>query len=293
MSSPPNNPLLANRNRKSDSIIPLVEQYFKHVSERFRSKVVSWASQDIPTRVAAVESTNISELLTNQEFRDSVIYSVINIRGVPVEGCVMMQYPLFAKLLEVSTGGEGNSDFSSPVRTLTTFEEHFAIRTYEHIKEQMKKSWNFGRTRKSIEIHLSPPSLNQPNFGPKAKTMEVITATIDIGPLTSPYGLLSIALPSQLFERALGTTLKPEVENNDNPSFEQVMDVKVDLVAELQRITMSVGELRSLQEGSFIPLHAQMDVCLRVNGKKRFVGVFGEASGLRSVQIKEISVHDD
>ena len=291
MSSPPNNPLLASRNKKSDSIIPLVEQYFKHVSERFRSKIVSWASQDIPTRVAAVESTNISELMTNQEFRDSVIYAVINIRGVPVEGCVMMQYPMFAKLLEVSTGGSGNSDFSSPVRTLTTFEEQFASRTFEHLRLQMKQSWGFGR--KSIDIHLSSPSLNQPNFGPKAKSMEVITATIDIGPLTAPYGLLSIALPSQLFERALGTTLKPEVEEEANPSFEQVMDVKVDLVAELQRIKMSVSELRSLHEGSFIPLLSQMDVCLRVNGKKRFMGIFGEAGGVRSVQIKKISLYDD
>jgi len=291
MSSPQKNPLLANRNKKSDSIIPLVEQYFKHVSERFRSKIVSWASQDIPTRVAAVESTNISELLTNQEFRDSVIYSVVTIRGVPVEGCVMMQYPLFGKLLEVSTGGGGNTDFSSPVRTLTTFEEQFAARTYHYLKEQMKQSWNFGR--KTIDVHFSPPSLNQPNFGPKAKTMEVITATIDVGPLTSPYGLLSIALPSQLFERALGTTLKPEVEINDNPSFEQVMDVKVDLVAELQRIKMTVSGLRSLHHGSFIPLHSQMEVCLRVNGKEKFVGIFGEANGLRSVQIKKISIYED
>ena len=53
----------------------------------------------------------MSDLLSNQEFRDSVIYSVVRIRGVPVEGCVMMQYPLFAKLLEVSIGGEGGTDF--------------------------------------------------------------------------------------------------------------------------------------------------------------------------------------
>ena len=56
---------------------------------------------DIPTRIAAVEATNMSDLLANQEFRDSVFIQYC-VRGVPVEGCVMMQYPLFAKLLEVS-----------------------------------------------------------------------------------------------------------------------------------------------------------------------------------------------
>ena len=33
----------------------------------------------------------------------------------------MMQYPLFAKLLEVSIGG--GTDFSAPVRNLTDFEK--------------------------------------------------------------------------------------------------------------------------------------------------------------------------
>ena len=102
-----NNPLLASRNRKNDTIIPLVEQFFKQVSERFRTKIVSWSSQDIPTRIAAVEASSMHELFNNQEFKDSVIYSAISIRGVPVEGCLMIQFPLFARLLEVSMGGEG------------------------------------------------------------------------------------------------------------------------------------------------------------------------------------------
>ena len=50
------NPLLANRSRRNETIIPLVEQFFKQLSEQFRAKVVSWSSQDIPTRIAAVES---------------------------------------------------------------------------------------------------------------------------------------------------------------------------------------------------------------------------------------------
>ena len=80
------NPLLANRSRRNETIIPLVEQFFKQLSEQFRAKVVSWSSQDIPTRIAAVEATNMSDLLSNQEFRDSVIYSVVRIRGFLLKG---------------------------------------------------------------------------------------------------------------------------------------------------------------------------------------------------------------
>jgi flagellar motor switch protein FliM len=279
------NPLLANRSRRNETIIPLVEQFFKQLSEQFRAKVVSWASQDIPTRIAAVEATNMSDLLANQEFRDSVIYSVVRVRGVPVEGCVMMQYPLFAKLLEVSIGGEGGSDFSAPVRNLTVFEESFAQRTFEHLRVQMQQSWSFGR--KGIEIQIGEPSLNPPAFGLKAKSMEVIAATVDIGPITSPYGLMSLALPSQLFERALGSSLAP-LPDDSEPSFDNLLDVQVDLVAELERIPMSVSELRSIDVGSVLDVTRVDEVNVRINGKEAFKGTFGSSGDVRAVQITEV-----
>ena len=280
------NPLLASRNRKNESIIPLVEMFFKQLSEQFRSKIVSWAGQDIPTRIAAVEVTNMHDLLNNQEFKDAVLYAVIKVKGLPLDGCVMMQFPLFAKLLEVSIGGEGSTEFSSAVRTLTEFESQFAVRTFEHLCKQIQKSWGFGR--KGVELQITAPTLNQPAFGPKSKTMEVISATMDIGPITSPYGLMSIALPSQLFERALGTSLATGVEEQTT-NFDHVLDVKVDLVAELERITLSVKQLRELQVGVILPLRQQKEITLRVNGQKRFMGVFGSTGDTRSIQISDVS----
>lgn len=279
------NPLLANRSRRNETIIPLVEQFFKQLSEQFRAKVVSWSSQDIPTRIAAVEATNMSDLLSNQEFRDSVIYAVVRIRGVPVEGCVMMQYPLFAKLLEVSIGGEGGTDFSAPVRNLTDFEESFAQRTFAHLKTQMEKSWNFGR--KALEIQVARPTLNPPAFGLKAKSMEVIAATVDIGPITSPYGLMSLALPSQVFERALGSSLAP-LSDDTEPSFDGVLDVKVDFVAELDRLKMTVQELRGLTVGSVLNIKRVDEVNVRVNGQQAFTGSFGSNGDLRAVRIMDV-----
>ena len=279
------NPLLANRSRRNETIIPLVEQFFKQLSEQFRAKVVSWSSQDIPTRIAAVEATNMSDLLSNQEFRDSVIYAVVRIRGVPVEGCVMMQYPLFAKLLEVSIGGEGGTDFSAPVRNLTDFEESFAHRTFSHLKTQMEKSWNFGR--KALEIQVARPTLNPPAFGLKAKSMEVIAATVDIGPITSPYGLMSLALPSQVFERALGSSLAP-LSDDTEPSFDTVLDVRVDFVAELDRLKMSVHELRALTVGSVLNIKRVDEVNVRVNGKAAFTGSFGSNGDVRAVRITDV-----
>ena len=51
----------------------------------------------------------------------------------------MIQFPLFARLLEVSMGGEGGSDFSAPIRSLTLVEDNFAARLVKLIKEQLEE----------------------------------------------------------------------------------------------------------------------------------------------------------
>jgi flagellar motor switch protein FliM len=149
----------------------------------------------------------------------------------------------------------------------------------------MQQSWSFGR--KGIEIQIAEPSLNPPAFGLKAKSMEVIAATVDIGPITSPYGLMSLALPSQLFERALGSSLAP-LPDDSEPSFDNLLDVQVDLVAELERIPMSVSELRSIDVGSVLDVTRVDEVNVRINGKEAFKGTFGSSGDVRAVQITEV-----
>jgi flagellar motor switch protein FliM len=117
--------------------------------------------------------------------------------------------------------------------------------------------------------------------------MEVIAATVDIGPITSPYGLMSLALPSQVFERALGSSLAPLADDSE-PSFDSVLDVKVDFVAELDRLKMTVQELRGLTVGSVLNVKRVDEVNVRVNGKAAFKGSFGSNGDLRAVRITDV-----
>jgi flagellar motor switch protein FliM len=293
------NSILTQRNRKSDSILPFVERYFLAVADRFRSRHVNRSANDIPIRVAAVDATNIASMLANPEFRDSVVYCTIRIRGVPIEGCIMIQYSLLCRLLEVVLGGEGDfSEIQPQVRALSAYEQTYAVRVCQELSEDMIDAWPGSR---ELQITLNPPSITSPNWGPRAKTMEVLTATVDVGPLSAPFGLMSIALPVQIFERVFGMSARTKSKEEDDPlTLESVMNVRVSLVAELARVYLSLNDIKQMKEGMEIPLRSNMEVRMRVNGRLRFLGEFGERrfsddqkSGMRSIRIIEPVLDDE
>jgi flagellar motor switch protein FliM len=278
--------IAANKNRKSENILPYVERYFLQVSERFRSRHVNRSANDIPVRVAAVDATVMQTALQNPEFRNSVVYSVIKIRGLPTDGCIMLQYGLLYRLYEVSLGGQADSVEVQPqVRALPNSTEKYAARVIEDLCEDMVSMWPGVR---GVQLSSGEPSINQPNWGPQAKSMDVFTGTIDVGPLAGPYGLMSVALPVPLFERALGIRASkspPPTADADLLEASYVNGLPVDLIAELQRIKLELNDIDGLQVGDFIPLHEKMEVDLRINNLLRFQGEFGEEAGLRAVRI--------
>ena len=141
---------------------------------------------------------------------------------------------------------------------------------------------------RGVQLTSGEPSINQPNWGPQAKSMDVFTGTIDVGPLAGPYGLMSVALPVALFERALGiraSKAPPPPVDADLLDSSYVNGLPVDVIAELQRIKLELNDIDGLQIGDFIPLHEKMEVDLRVNDLLRFQGEFGEEAGLRAVRI--------
>ena len=287
--------IASNRNRKSEDILPFVERFFLQVSERMRSRQVNRSASDIPVRVAAVDSTSLQSTMQNPEFRDGVIYSVIRSNGFTEAGCVMMQYSLVSRLLEKAYGGEGDVYESQvQVRHLPPGTRKFVQRL---LSEMLQDIQHYLVGRRKFKFDYSEPTVNEPNWDPQARNAEVFAATIDIGPLAQPYGLMSIVLPIRLFEMMFGVRAsKPEEETEDEEenSLEnsRVLQLPVDVVAELDRFPMSLAEVREMMVGDFIPLNENMQVSLRVNNQQKFVGEFGEVSGFRAVRIEE-RISDD
>ena len=88
---------------------------------------------------------------------------------------------------------------------------------------------------------------------------------------------------------------KKEEETEDDNALEntRVLQLPVDVVAELDRFSMSLAQLHEMTIGDFIPLNESMQVTLRVNNQQKFIGEFGEVSGFRAVRIEERLSEDE
>ena len=280
--------IASKRSRNSEDIQPYVERFFLQVADRFRARHVNRSAHDIPIRVATVDASHINDMMQNPEFRDGVIYSVVKIRGLKMDGCVMVQYALMSKLHEVSLGGDGDTSEVQPqVRQLSPATRRYSDRLLKELMSDLADLWP---SERGSEFKHSEPTINPPNWGPQSRSMDVFTATIDVGPLASPYGLMSIALPVRLFESALGVRAMKKSISEESPinSAPYVQNLPVEMVAELQRFKLSLNQIDDLSVGDFIPLHEKMEVDVRVNSILRFVGEFGENGGFRAVKIGEL-----
>ena len=282
------------RNKKSEDILPYVERYFLQVAERLRSRQVNRSASDIPIRVAAVDSTTLQDTLQNPEFRDGVVYSILSSPSLHDSGCIMLQHGLISRLMEKGYGS--HNDIYEPqvqTRTLPHCTRKFVQRLLNEICDDLR---SFMPGNKKIVFHSSEPSITEPNWAAQDRGTDVFVAMVDVGPLAQPYGLLSIILPVHLFEMIFGLKANrssSETEKEEG-GFEnsRVLQLPVDVVAELDRFSLSYAEICNMMVGDFIPLHESLQVALKVNSQIKFFGEFGEVSGFRAIRI-ESSITDN
>lgn len=276
------------RSKKSEDILPYVERYFLQVAERLRSRQVNRSASDIPIRVVAVDCTTLKDTLQNTEFRDGVVYSAISSHSMHDSGCIMLQHALISRLMEKGYGAFGDM-FEAQVhtRTLPHCTRRFVQRLLNEVCDDLK---NFLPGNKKIAFQASEPSIAEPSWTVQEREMDVFVAMVDVGPLAQPYGLLSIILPVHLFELVFGvkanrSTPEPEPEENSMENT-RVFQLPVDVVAELDRFSMSYGEICNMMVGDFVPLNESLQVALKINNQVKFLGEFGEVSGFRAIRIE-------
>ena len=277
------------RTRKSEDILPYVERYFLQVAEKLRARQVGRSAADIPIRVAAVDPTTLQDTLQNPEFREGVVYSVLDIKNLHESGCTMLQYGLIARLEAKSLGEYGEIyEPQVQVRSLPPCTRRFVHRL---LKELCVDLQNYLPGTGNYGFNFSTPSVTEPSWDAQQRGNDVFAAMIDIGPLAQPYGLLSVVLPVRLFEAVFGVkaskgslSLEKEEAQQENS---RIMGLPVDVIAELDRFSMSYAAVRDMMIGDFIPLNEQLQVKIQVNQQTKFVGEFGEVSGFRAVRIDE------
>jgi flagellar motor switch/type III secretory pathway protein FliN len=117
-------------------------------------------------------------------------------------------------------------------------------------------------------------------------TAGVVEVSLDFGPPERPYGLITLMLPARMSGVLWPTQVFASGPDHEHArSVGRVLPVPVEVSAELGRLTLSLAELRSLQEGTVLDLGAPSEVTVRVGDRLLFRGEAGERGSLRCVRI--------
>ena len=276
--------LLSQRSKEAEAAMPAVEDFFRAVAHRVRSRLVNRSSVDIPVRVAGVEVKALSVVLEDSEYREGSIYSLLRFNPLGLPGMIVLQGALLGRIVGTMLGEDPEEGTQmGGIKALTPVEQKIAHRVCGDLVSELHDRWP---TSPVPRIDTDAPASSPRAVTGSVRNTEVFAATLDFGPPTNPYGLLCCAIPVQAFRALAGPMVIEREKASPALDLSALMPIEVELVAELATLQLTVSQLEALAVGDTLELGNVRRAYVRVNGKPAFEGLVGEMDGLRSVQIQ-------
>ena len=278
--------LLAHPDREAASALPAIEDLFRAVSRRVRTRLVNRAGTDIPVRLGIAQITTIGQILDDPETRDGGVVCMLRFEPLGMPGLAVVQGRLLSRLVGVLLGEDPDEE-PPPYRArqVTEVEVRFARRVAEDVMAGLEECWP--------ENKLTRVALN--GLGPNPRLAEglaqntpVVAASLDFGRPDDPYGLMVVAIPAQAtrdlrVDRVEAVSRTGGQERKHDMT--RVLPLEMEVVAELARVHLPLGTLRQLEVGEVIQLGRREDVTLRVNDRPIISGQPGVQGGYHSVRV--------
>jgi flagellar motor switch protein FliM len=264
--------------------MPAVEDFFHAIALRIRARLVNRSAADIEVRVAGVEVKPLGAVLEDSEYRENAVYGLMRFTPPGLPGLIVLQGTLLSKIVGAMLGEYMDDEADPPVvRALTAVEQQIAVRVCNDVVSELKDAWPVADVPR---IEVDRPATSGRVVAGAVRSVSVFSATLDFGPPTNPYGLLSCNVPVQVF-RNMGapSVIEQEPQAERSVDLSRVMPLEVEMVAELAKINMSVTQLRALEVGDTLDVGPVRTATLKINGMPVMEGKPGEVGGHRSVQI--------
>lgn len=278
--------LLSTKTRNTEAAMPAVEEFFRALAQRVRARLVNRSSSNIEVRLASVSVQSLEEVKDDARFRASGVFGLLRFDAPRIPGMAALQRGLLTKIIGAMLGDDDDSSTAEEVeiRPLSPVEARIAQRIFVDLCMDVGEAWPL-LPAPSVTLDGAPGNVRVVEQQGGAE--ECFAATMEFGPEDAPYGLLTVAVPSQVL-RALG---QPGSTGPESPTrkpqyrFGRVMPVEVEVVAEVARLPMRVKDLRGLEVGDVVPLGPVHDAIVRVNGRPLLSVEPGHANGQRSVRV--------
>ena len=281
----PSEALLAHPDREAESTIPALTDLCNAICRHIRARLVNRSSYDIPVRTSLVEVTTLSSIADDPDFEHGAVYGMF--RGpFGLPSVLAIQGTMLSRIIGVMLGETDMPEtHQASTRAVTTVEFGVASRMATDLLDGLALHWP-SEPRPRIELgNLSTTRQVMASMSP---TMPIVRAVLDFGPPEDPYGLIVIALPAQVTKSLQMHTGRTSTgSKRKEANYDRVLDVHVDIVAEVARVRLALSQLQALQPGDILHLGPDVKVDVWVDGQNVFKGEPGRSNGYHSVRISQ------
>lgn len=260
-----------------------VQDLFRTAGRGVRTRLVNRSGADVPVRVGAAELMSLGAVQDRIQSQEGGAFVAFRIEPWDLPGMLVIEGPLLFRLVGILLGEDTGGE--SPLyryRTLTRVDLRLARRVAEDALDGLADALRGSASNAAFRVERVSGS---PRWSlPLPRSSTILEATLDLGPPSDPYGLLSFVLPAQI-ARQLLPGIGPKHREAHRVGMQRVLPLPVTAVAELARVKLPLERLKSLEVGSMIDLGPVHEVRLRVGGKDTIVAEPGERNGVRSIRV--------
>ena len=267
--------------RMDQDLMGRVQELMSSAVRRMRTHLINRVGVSVPVRFGDVGAISWSELGEQFLEEGGGVYVRFQFEPGGVEGMLAIDGTQLFRIMGLLLGEDPYAEPAPYVwRPATRMDLAVAERLSSDLFAGLLDSLPGGTGGK---IRIVEVSGNPRVDLPLPRQAMMLDVTLDFGPPEDPYGLVTLALPM-----SFATALWPEVareRSTDDRGVARVLPLPVTVVAELGRVKMPFGALRSLEEGAVLPLGGARTVTLSVAGRPALVAEAGVMDGTRCVRV--------
>lgn len=258
-----------------------VEDLIAAAVRRIRVMLVNRLGVGVPVRFGEVGNITFGELTEQFLSEGAGVFVTYSFEPGGHRGLLAIDGALLYRIMGLLLGEDPHGEpapfvWRAPTRMDLAIAERLAADIFEGVLESLPPGTG-GRLR--IDEVTANPRVRLP-YGPSMPMWDV---TLDFGPPQDPFGLVTLALPSTFAETVWPRPARPMIAPDEGT--QRVLSLPVSLVAELGRISLPLGEVHAMSEGTLLPLSMPREVVLSVAGHRRFIAEAGVVDGQRCVRV--------
>lgn len=279
--------LISHPDREAAAALPALEDLFRSVARKVRTRLVNRSGADVPVRLGVAQVTTVGNIMDDSESRSGGVFAMFRLEPLGLPGLVVMQGRLLSRIVGVMLG-ESPDEEAPPYRSrqVTEVEVKIAERTCQDVITGLMETWP---SSKPIKITLGSIGTNPRAASGLANSTPVVAASLDFGRPDDPYGLMIIAIPAQSTRDLIVQQVKPlsKGKKGSKVDLNRLMDLEMQTIAELAKVTVPLSKLKSLGVGGMIDLGPAQLVKIKINGHTTILGEPGESRGSHSIKVVE------